>query len=118
MVEVVGACDRSTLREHLAWADVFVSAAVAPRSPRTLLDARAAGLPVVRTSSPPTPDALVVPRRDPEALADSLARVACNPTLRATLARAGREAASSAIRADERLTRFLGLYEELLSASP
>jgi glycosyltransferase involved in cell wall biosynthesis len=118
LVEVVGAGDRSTLREHLAWADVFVSAAVAPRSPRALLDARAAGLPVVRTAQPPlSADPLAVPRRDPEALADALASVAYDPALRAALAKAGREAAASAVRADARLTRFLGLYEQLLAAS-
>jgi glycosyltransferase involved in cell wall biosynthesis len=66
------------LPEHYAWADVFLSAAVAPRSPQVLVNARAAGLPIVTTELPFEPgkhDALV-PRRDPGAIAAALARVA------------------------------------------
>jgi glycosyltransferase involved in cell wall biosynthesis len=64
------------LSEHLRWADVFVSAAVAPGFAAGLQGARAAGVPVVAT------DAVVsdgVPRRDPSALREALARLAAEP---------------------------------------
>jgi glycosyltransferase involved in cell wall biosynthesis len=65
-----------------------------------LLEAMAAGVPVVSSDAPALVEvgggaAVVVPREDPAALAEALARVAADPNLRATLAAAGRKRATA-----------------------
>jgi glycosyltransferase involved in cell wall biosynthesis len=71
----------------------------------------------VRTGPAPAgKSGLVVPRRDPEALAEALERLATDPALRRRLSSACREAAASEIRREERLARFLSLYERLSPA--
>jgi glycosyltransferase involved in cell wall biosynthesis len=111
LVQIVEPAGRAALREHLAWADVVLTAAVATRSPRTLVDAQAAGLAVVTTEAEAPGDAsLVVPRRDPEALTNNLARLAADEPLRRRLGAAGRRHASASSGV-ERLVRLAELYD-------
>jgi colanic acid/amylovoran biosynthesis glycosyltransferase len=90
--------------------DVFLSAAIAPTSPKPALDAMAAGLPVVATD--PIGPALSIPRRDPEAIAAALERLAADVALRRELAEEGRRHAG-ALGVDQQV----GLYRELYSAA-
>ena len=81
-VAVMGACD------------AFVMASSNEGLPVAIMEALALGLPVVSTAVGGIPEAitdgvegLLVPARDPEALAGAITRVATDPTLRAALAR-------------------------------
>lgn len=85
-------------------ADVFVDPAVADiAAPSALPAAQAQGIPYVATSrgsSLPAAGGLVVPKRDPEALAEALARLARDPDLRARMGREGRRHARCTTIAD------------------
>ena len=66
--------------------------------PNVLAEAMAAEIPVVSTSISGIPElithrqnGMLVPQKDPEAMADALEELLMNPTLRTTLAKAGRE---------------------------
>jgi glycosyltransferase involved in cell wall biosynthesis len=114
LVEIVEPGGRGALHTHLDWADALVSAPVVRRSPRAVLDAQAAGLPVVTTepAGHGADGVLGVPTRDPEALAACLARLAGDPEQRRRLGEAGRHAASAALTSEERLARFRALYRD------
>jgi glycosyltransferase involved in cell wall biosynthesis len=105
--------------EELRGADVFVDPAVADMVPAApLLAAQACGIPFVATGRPGLPgDAgIAVPRRNPPAIAEALARLAGDPALRARMGRAGRARARSfaALQADH-LRRLENLYRRLLN---
>lgn len=88
--------------------------------PKCLLEAAAAGRPVVTTDMPgcraairPEETGLLVPPRDPEALAAALARLAEDPELRTRLGRAGRALAERRFGVDGVIRRHLELYREV-----
>ncbi len=119
-VEILPLGKREELREQLAWADVFLNAAVTATSPRNVVDAQASRLPVVTTEVPPAGPgtALLVPARNPHAIADALALVATDQPLRHRLATKGGEATSSPWALTEQLDRFCQLYDALLPRVP
>ncbi len=102
-VAALGSLPNEEIPAHHAACDVFVSAAVGQESfGVALVEAMAAGLPVVATDIPGYRevvtdgiDGLLVPPRDPEALAAGLVRVLTEPGLAERLGRAGRERARS-----------------------
>jgi phosphatidyl-myo-inositol alpha-mannosyltransferase len=97
-VIVLGTVDRDRLPRYLAAADAFVSPAVGQESfGIVLVEAMASGLPVVATDIPgyrevvdDGVEGLLVPPRDPAALADSLQRVLEDEELAKSLGEAGR----------------------------
>jgi phosphatidylinositol alpha-mannosyltransferase len=102
-IHLLGALPNRELPPYHAAGDVFVAAATGQESfGIALVEAMAAGLPVVATDIPgyrevvaDGVEGLLVPPRDPEALAAGLARVLTDPDLAARLGRAGRERARS-----------------------
>jgi phosphatidyl-myo-inositol alpha-mannosyltransferase len=102
-VHLLGTLPNRELPPYHAAGDVFVAAATGQESfGIALVEAMAAGLPVVATDIPgyrevvtDGVEGLLVPPRDPGALAAGLARVLRDPELAARLARAGRERARS-----------------------
>jgi GT2 family glycosyltransferase/glycosyltransferase involved in cell wall biosynthesis len=98
LVERHGVVTGETKVRLFAGADVFVLNSTAPEGmPLTVLEAMAAGLPVVATPQGAVADAVVdggtgflVPPQDPTALADALERLAADPTLRRGLGAVGR----------------------------
>jgi phosphatidylinositol alpha-mannosyltransferase len=100
-VEMRGAVPNEQVPSYLASCEVFVSPAVGQESfGIALVEAMAAGLPVVATDIAgyrevvsDGVEGLLVPPRDPEALAAGLVRVLTEPELAARLGGAGRERA-------------------------
>lgn len=100
-VDMRGAVPNERVPPYLAGGEVFVAPAVGQESfGIALVEAMAAGLPVVATDIPgyrevlsDEVEGLLVPPRDPEALAAGLVRVLTQPELAARLGEAGRERA-------------------------
>ena len=95
---VVLAGDRDDVAAMLARADVFVLSSTSEGLPLSILEAMAAGLPVVASSVGGVPEAvedgetgLLVPPRDPVRLAAALERLLVDPALRRRLGSNGRE---------------------------
>ncbi len=114
--------------EHIpalaALANAFITASVSEGHPITVIEALAAGCPVVAFRAPGIQETihdgengLLAPAADPALLGQTLARLAASPDLRARLALGAR---ASAAQYDIRLTtrRILGLYETLLKDRP
>jgi peptidoglycan/xylan/chitin deacetylase (PgdA/CDA1 family) len=117
-VELYARCGRAAFLEHLRWADVVVNASVVPTLPSWLVDAHAAGRPVVTTELPAGLEvpALVVPRRNPEALAEALADLERDDALRGGLVVRGRQHVSQLGDVDSHLASFLEHCRRALGA--
>jgi len=107
-VTLPGALDRNSAADALAAADIAVVPSVVDRAgnvdglPNSLLEALAAGLPVVATRVAGIPDVvedgvngLLVPEKDPGALAAALRQLADSPEQRTRLGREARQTAIS-----------------------
>lgn len=101
--------------------DIYVSSSSDEGFSLTTVEAMASGLPVVATRSGGPEEiiehgtsGLLVPRNDPEALADNLELVASNSELRAALSRGARKRAESAFSVQAMAQAYERLYEELL----
>ncbi len=121
-VEFAGAVAADELRRQLRRADVFVSAAVVDGVPRPALQALACGTPAVISDPSLRGDAeidaraaLVVPRRDPEALADALASLAGDEGRRRDMGRAARAWAVDHVPRAQRLAGLDRLFRDALA---
>jgi len=104
----LGLGDRVLLTGHredavrlMAGCDAFVLASYYEGLPVALMEALALGLPIVATSVGGVPEmvtdgreALLVPPRDPDALAAALTTIVCDPVRRAAMASAASERAA------------------------
>ena len=89
--------------------------------PLVLLEAMARGRPVVATPVGGTPElvtdgetGLLVPPRDPEALAEALRRVLDDPELARRLGEAGRARVAERFTAAEQEQRMLEIYDDVV----
>jgi glycosyltransferase involved in cell wall biosynthesis len=101
-VEVIPSVSREELYAQLARADVFVFPSLSEGFSRALLEALAAGVPVVATDVAAAADllsdgdnAIVVAPWDAAALASGIERLLDDPRLRAELSAAGQRTAAS-----------------------
>jgi glycosyltransferase involved in cell wall biosynthesis len=106
-------------------ADAFVLTSDWEGLPLAILEALALGTPVVATSVGGIPGAvrheetgLLVPPRDPRALAAALERLLDEPGLAGRLAAAGRELAAAEYSEATMVGRYVELYSELAAARP
>lgn len=90
--------------------------------PKALLEALAAGRPIVATDAPGCREAVrhgdngfLVPNRDPEALAEALARLIQDPLLRQRMGACGRRRAETEFASSLVCEATLALYRELLA---
>ena len=110
-VECLGHISKSRMQRELAKADVFAFPTLAEGLASVVLEALAAGLPVVTTKASGArfkdgEAGFIIPERDPEKLASALARIVQDRALRDSMSGAARAAAFS-YDLDAWSTRFL-----------
>lgn len=115
---------RDDAREWLAGCDAYVNCSISEGVSLTILEAMAAGLPVVATRVGGTPEVvpaatpgameaacgLLVPARDARALADALSRLAASPSLRQSLGRAARARVEAHFTLDRMVREYRDVY--------
>lgn len=119
-VHLTGA--RTDVRRFLSASDVFAFPSLFEgNGGNAMLEAMAAGLPILTTASPPMtdliPDASVgrlAPRCDVSAIASALAALADNPALREQLGNAARKRVETFARPNEVAALHEGWYSELI----
>jgi glycosyltransferase involved in cell wall biosynthesis len=115
--------ERRDVPQILASSSIFVLSSRAEALPVSVLEAMAAGLPVVATRVGGVPElvvdgetGLLVPPADPRALAAALQRLLDEPELRARLGAAGRARVEKQFALDSFLDAHLDLYRRALEA--
>ena len=109
---------RDDARAVLAGCDVFANSSISEGISLTILEAMAAGLPVVATRVGGTPEILddrcgrLVPARDSERLASALLELASQPLLRQELGRAGRDRVERQFTLDRMIREYKDVYFE------
>lgn len=117
VVRLSGSLDRATLARRYREADLFTLAPREETFSNLFAGALAWGLPVVGSSMGSIPDlvqhgrnGLLVPSRDPSALAAAIRHLGENPALRAEIGRRNRSHAEATLSVDRVATRYLSLY--------
>ena len=112
---------RNDVPRLLAAADAFLLTSLSEGIPVTVLEAMAAGVPVVSTNVGGVPEivqdgitGLLAPSRDAARLADALVRLAENPTLRAELARSARNRVERQFSEQVMIASYDRIYREML----
>jgi len=120
---VVLAGERDDVPERLAAGDVYVLSSRSEAMPMVVLEAMAAGLPVVASAVGGVPElvvdgetGLLVAPGDPEALAAALSRLAQDPLLRGRFGAAGHTRAERHHSLEEMRRRYADLYRSELAA--
>jgi glycosyltransferase involved in cell wall biosynthesis len=117
-VELVHMTGTDGLAEELARTDVVLDAAVADSARQTALDSAVlAGIPFVATereAALPDGAGIVVPRRDPEAVAEALARLARDPELARSMSPDGDRVVSDPL--ERHLDDLVAVYRGVLEA--
>ena len=107
---------RDDARRWLAGVDVYANSSVSEGVSLTILEAMAAGLPVVATDVGGTPEVVtpdsgeLVPARDPAALAGAIARLASDADRRRTLGRQARDRAARQFTIERMVNTYLDMY--------
>lgn len=114
---------RSDIPQLLAAADVFVLPSHTEALPTVLIEAMAAGLPVVATEVGGIPEmvdrgvsALLVPPHSPAMLADAVGRLFSSPIQSSAMGRAGRRIASDRFDLDRQAARLVDEYRLAITA--
>ncbi len=120
-VTLLGWETHEQLREVVRWSDVFLQASVSEGFGDAALEAQAMGVPVVATDADGLPEAvldgetgLIVPRRNPEALAKGLMILAHNPELRQQFGERGRNRVRAEFQPEQLIRRLGTLYRDVL----
>jgi glycosyltransferase involved in cell wall biosynthesis len=122
-VRMIGELDRNDLLELYTVADVYLSVPSTDGTAVSVLEAMAAGVPVVATRAPgidPTilvadESALLVPVRDANALASAVARLGGDQERKCELAERALDVVRRYADFDRELDRAVSLYEQLVS---
>jgi glycosyltransferase involved in cell wall biosynthesis len=120
-VEIPGWVDPAAVPEILSSADVFVLPSHNEGLPVAILEAMAAGLPVITTPVGAIPElvgpetGVLVPAGSDAALAEALAQLIRNPTVRRGLGTRGRERVERDFRIEVTAEKFVSVYRNLAS---
>ncbi len=119
-VTFLGGLPHSDVVEEMKWADVFLHAAVTEGFGNSVLEAQAMQLPVVASDADGLKanvadgeTGIIVPRRDPAALADKLALLASKPDLRRRMGDAGRRRVMQCFQLDDQIAAFDAFYRSM-----
>jgi glycosyltransferase involved in cell wall biosynthesis len=114
---------RNDIGDLLACCTLFVLPSIYEGLPLSVLEAMAAGKPVVATAVGGTPEALVhmetgllVPPADPKALADAIRQILSDPERACRMGAAGRARVRREFSADSMAQRVMQVYTERLKA--
>lgn len=120
--QVVFTGDRSDVPDLLHQMDIFVLPSLAEGISNTILEAMAAGLPVVGTNSGGTPELItegkngqLVPVDQPDILAATLNNLLANKEIRYTFSQAGRAMIEKHFSWQQTVDNYLSVYQKLLS---
>jgi colanic acid/amylovoran biosynthesis glycosyltransferase len=120
IVTFEGSLTHTAVLKALSWADVFLHPSLSEGFCNAVLEAQAMGLPVVCTDAGGLPEnvqdgvtGFVVPRRDPAAMAERLARLASDGELRRTMGTSGRKRVEIHFRMEDQLNAFEEFYAQL-----
>ena len=107
---------RDDARDLLAGCDVYANSSISEGISLTILEAMAAGLPVVATRVGGTPEIVdtscgrLVPSRDPASLAATLSELAADASLRCALGRAARARVEQRFTLDRMIAEYRDAY--------
>ncbi len=121
VVELAGPLPPARIAAELEQADLFLHPALSEGFCNAVLEAQAAGLPVVCSDADGLAEnvengvtGLVVPRRDPAALAAAIAALAGDAERRRAMGEAGRRRAETFFRPEAEIAAFESFYLEIL----
>jgi glycosyltransferase involved in cell wall biosynthesis len=107
---------RADARRWLAGCDLYVNCSTSEGVSLTILEAMAAGLPIIATSVGGTPEVVdntcgrLVPARDPATLAESINQLMNSPTERRSLGAAARARVESRFTLDRMVAEYADVY--------
>ena len=119
-VTFLGFC--SDIRSVLESLDVYTQASLVEAFPMAILEAGAMGLPIVATAVGGVPEAilegktgLLVPAKDPQALANAYTSMAQNPARRAQMGEAGQCRVRQHFTRDQMVAKTIEVYEKMMA---
>lgn len=119
--EFLGALGHLEIVKHLQWADLLIHSAVSEGFCNAVLEAQAMELPVVCSDAGGLPEnvengatGFVVPRRDPEAMAEKIMLLIQDPKMRESMGKKGRQRAVQLFNAADQIRSFEKFYSDIL----
>jgi colanic acid/amylovoran biosynthesis glycosyltransferase len=124
-VHLLGARSRPEVREEMLRADVFLHPAVSEGFCNAVLEAQSMVLPVVCSDADGLAEnvvngetGFVLPRRNPQAIAEKLIFLASNPAVRQQMGLAGRQRVMNCFQLTDQISAFDRLYRQVLRSDP
>lgn len=122
IVNLLGPRSWEDVAEEMQWADVFLQASVQEGFCNAVVEAQAMMLPVVCSDAGGLPEnvqhgvtGFVVPRRDPQAMAEKLAFLSTHPECREEMGKAGRSRVEQHFQLPVQIERFDQFYQDVLT---
>lgn len=123
-VEFMGGMSQDAVHQNMKQVDIFLHAAVSEGFCNAVIEAQGLQLPVVVSDAGGLTENIedgvtgyVVPRRNPDAIAEKLLRLMDDPDLRRRMGQAGRERVEQHFKIDEQISAFERLYRQVVSES-
>ena len=120
VVELCGALNHAEIIEKLYSTDIFLHAAVSEGFGNAVLEAQAAGVPVICSNADGLSEnvldgvsGFVVPRRNVIAMTEKLELLSTNEKLRHTMGAAGRERVERLFQLENQIDSWISFYKEL-----
>lgn len=121
IVVLVGAQPAQVVKAALEWADIFLHPSLSEGFCNAVIEAQAMGVPVVCSDAGALPENIadgvtgyLTPRRNAQALAEKLARLAIDPALRKRIGAAGRKRVAEHFLIQDQMQQFDQLYRIIL----